>query len=135
EPAPVRGPLPARRLPVRVRLLWVGHLLVDARVVARGELRDRVADAPVARPRAHHQDDARSVAGAEEAVLRPGGTVEEVAAPEGSRLALDEQRALAGEYEESFLLRLRVVEAVGLPRLEDVQSDAELLELGLAALE
>src|SRR5207244_13402410 len=55
--------------------------------------------------------------------------------PEEPLLTLDEQPALPGQHEESFLLRLGVVEAVRLARLQDVESDAELRELGRPALE
>jgi hypothetical protein len=68
-------------------------------------------------------------------VLGAGGTVEEVPLPEDPFLALDEEAALTGQDEERLLLRLGVVEAVGLARLEDVDPHAELLERRRLALE
>jgi hypothetical protein len=61
--------------------------------------------------------------------------VEEVPRPEQPLLAVDEQPALAGQDEERLLLRLGVVEAVRLARLQHAQVDAELLELGARVLE
>src|SRR3954447_16030444 len=61
-------------------------------------------------------------------MLRPGRTVEEVPGVEASLFALDEQPALAGQNEESLLIRLGVIDA-GLTRLEDGHIDPELLEL------
>jgi hypothetical protein len=55
-------------------------------------------------------------------VLGAGGTVEEVPRPEEPLLTLDEQTALAREYEERLLLRLGVVEAIRLTG-GDVESD------------
>ena len=68
-------------------------------------------------------------------MLCPGGAVEEVPCPEEPLLTLDEQRALPGQHEEVLLLRLGVVEAVRLARLQDVESDAQLRELECLALE
>ena len=64
----------------------------------------------------------------------PAG-LEEVPRPNQPLLALDEQRALPGQHQERLLLRLGVVEAVRLTRLQDVQPDADLRELELLALE
>jgi hypothetical protein len=85
--------------------------------------------------RTGHQDHAWPVACAHEDVLRPGGTVEEVPRPEEPLLTLDEQPALPGQHEERLLLRLGVVEAGRLARLQDGEVDAELPELELLALE
>ena len=49
----------------------------------------------------------------------------------GPLLPLDQQQALAREREEVLLLRLPVVEAVRLTRLEHAQLDSELREPGL----
>jgi hypothetical protein len=56
-------------------------------------------------------------------VLGPGGTVEEIPRAEEPLLAVDEQPAFPGQDEERFLLRLGVVEAVRLVRLEDGDVD------------
>ena len=61
--------------------------------------------------------------------------MDEVPGTQAPLLILDEQHAPAGEDEEILLLVLAVVEAVGLARRQDVQPHAELLELGLPALE
>jgi len=61
--------------------------------------------------------------------------VEEGPRPEKALLTLDEQRALPGQHEERLLLILGVVEAVRLAQLQGVESDAELRELELLALE
>jgi hypothetical protein len=50
-------------------------------------------------------------------------------------LAVDEQRALAGQHEEVLLHALGVVEAVRLAGLEDADVDPELRELGRLVLE
>src|SRR2546421_6622959 len=96
----------------------IGRLLVHACAVARRELRHRVAHPPGLGPRTDHQDHARSVAGAQEDVLGPGGTVEEVPRPKDPLLTLDEERALPGENQKILLLRLPVVAAVRLARPE-----------------
>src|SRR3954465_9704630 len=127
--------LAPRRLPLRVRLVRLGRLLLYARTVPRRELRDRVPHAPVSRAGADHQDGARLVAGADEDVLRAGGCVEEIPRAQRALLALDEQRALAREDEKVLLLVLGVVAAVGLARRKDVDADSELLELGHRRLE
>jgi hypothetical protein len=68
------------------------------------ELRERVADVPLARPRADHEEHAGLLAGADEDVLGPGGSVDEVPLRQPALLAFDEQDALAGEDEEALLL-------------------------------
>ena len=100
-------------------MLRVGRLLLRARAVPRCQLRHRVEQLLVLRAGAGHQDHARAVAGSHEDVLGAGGAVEEVPRTEEPLLAVDEQPALTGEHEEGLLLRLGVVEAVRLPRLED----------------
>src|SRR5262249_59377194 len=71
----------------------------------------------------------------DESVAGSGGGGEEVPLPEPPFLALDEQRALAGMHEEVLLFRLGVVTAVRLARRQDVDPDAELLELRVRRLE
>jgi hypothetical protein len=68
-------------------------------------------------------------------VLDAGRVVEEVPRPERAFLAVDEQPTLPREHEEGLLLRLRVIEAVRLPRREHADVDAELRERVVAALE
>jgi hypothetical protein len=68
-------------------------------------------------------------------VLGPGRTVKEIPRAEEPLLTLDEQPALPGQHQERLLLVLGVVETVRLPRLEDVEPDAELGKLELPALE
>src|SRR5262249_2077277 len=85
--------------------------------------------------RADHEDHARFVPGADEDVLRPGRRVEEVPLAKPPFLAFDEQRAFARQHEEVLLLRLGVVAAVRLARGQNVDADAELLELSIRRLE
>src|SRR5206468_12680887 len=87
---------------------------------------DGVDNLPLLRPPSDHEDRAWPVTGADEDVLGPGRAVEEVPRPQEPLLSLDEQATLAGQDEEILLLRLAVVEAVRLPRLEHVQPDADL---------
>src|SRR5436309_11543498 len=87
------------------------------------------------RPRTGHQDHARPVAGAQEDVVGPGGTVKEVPRTEEPLLTLDEEPTLPAQHEERLLLRLGVVEAVRLARRQDVEPYAELRERELLALE
>src|SRR5439155_11181571 len=82
QTVPVRGPAPLWPLEPRVRLLRVRRLLLRARAVARGELRHRVEQLFVLRPRPGHQDHARPVAGTDEDMLGPGRAMEEVPRPE-----------------------------------------------------
>ena len=53
-------------------------------------------------------------------------TVHEVPGAERPLLAFHQQPALAGEHEKGFLVRLGVVEAARLSRLEDGETDAEV---------
>src|SRR5262249_7590204 len=131
---PVRRPLPPGRLETDVRLVRVGRLLLGARAVLCRQLRHGIVKASLP-PRPGHQDHARPLAGADEDVLGAGGAVEEVPGPQRPLITFDEQRALPGEDDEVLLLRLGVVEAVRLARLEDVETDPELAEPRFAALE
>jgi hypothetical protein len=60
--------------------------------------------------------------------------VEEVPLPEEPLLTLDEQPAIAGQHKERLLVRLGVIHAARLTRLEHAESDADLRELHLLAL-
>src|SRR5262249_19276900 len=106
---PERRPLSPEVLSPCVRLPPVGGRLYDARAVALGELRCRVAHARTL-ARSDHQDHARILAGAREAVLGPRWSMEEVPGLQPALLVLDEQRAFSGEDEEVFLVLLGVVE-------------------------
>ena len=70
----------------------------------------------------------------DEDVTSAGRTVDEVPGAQVPFLLLDDEEALAGEHEEVLLLRLGVVEAARLPRLEDVEAEAELREEDLLQL-
>ena len=61
--------------------------------------------------------------------------MEEVRRPEQPLDTLDEQPALPGQHEERLLLRLGMVEARRLARLQDMERDSELWERVLLALE
>src|SRR5262249_33071070 len=110
QAGPGRRPLSPEPLGRRKGPARVGWLPLDARAVARGELRLRVAHFR-AQASTCHQEDAWLVAGPHEGVLRPGWRVEEVPGPEAHFLALDEQSALPGQNEERFLIRLGVIDA------------------------
>ena len=70
--------------------------------------------------RADHQHGTRPVARADEHVVDPGRTVHEVPLAQRSLLAFEDHDALAVQHEKVLLHRLRVVLAVGLPRLHDL---------------
>ena len=133
--APVRRSTMLWPLERRVGLPRIGRRHVHARAVARGELGHRIEHLLVLRPRAGHQDRARPLPGADEDVFGTGRTVDEVPLPQQSFRTLNQQPAFAGEHEERLLLRLGVVETIGLTRLHHGDVDAELGKLGLLALE
>src|SRR2546421_6037684 len=135
EAVPVRRPRPLGPLEPGIRFFRIRRVLLRARAVARGELGCRVMELLVRSPRAGHQDHGRSIAGAHEDMLGSGGTVEEVPRPEEPLLAVDEQPALPRQHEERLLLRLGVIEAVRLARLQDAEVDAELRERHVLTLE
>src|SRR5439155_6960782 len=128
EALPVRRPPDPRRLVPLVRLGGIGRLLVCARAVSRRQFGDRIDHLPVFGSPTDHEDHAPPVAAAHEDVLSPGRAVEEVPCTQASLLPFHEYSALARQDEEILLLRLPVVEAVRLTRLEHVQPDAELRE-------
>src|SRR5690242_7277417 len=84
------------------------------------------------RPRDRAAPRSRAVAGADEDVLGPRRAVDEVPLLQGAFLAFDQNQALAAEDEEVLLRVLRVVHAVRLPRVEDLDVDPEVAEPGLA---
>jgi hypothetical protein len=106
-------------------------LLLDTGAVAKRSLVDGVA-APVlaARPvaRSHREDDARTVACADDDVLRLGRAVDEVPCSQRPLLALDNQERLTRDHEEVLLVGLPVVHRHGLGRPEHVDADPELRE-------
>src|SRR5262249_32720505 len=121
----------------RVRLLRVGRLLLDARVVPERDLVHGIG-APV-RPgrvdaRADRGDHDGAVARADDRVLRLRREVREVPGAQAPLLTLDDQQRLAGEHEEVLLVGLPVVHAHRLAGLEDVEVEAELRK-GLPLLE
>jgi hypothetical protein len=77
-------------------------------------------------PRADHQHGAGTVAGADEHVLGAGRAVQEVPLPKRPLLAVEDDDALTVEHEEVLLHRLRVVAAVGLPRLHHLDVHAQI---------
>jgi len=82
---------------------------------------------------AEAKDDAVSVSGADDHVLRPGRAVDEVALPQRPLLALDDQHSLAGEHEEAFLIGFPVVHRLRLARAEHGEADSDLREVALAS--
>src|SRR5215218_6661482 len=101
------------------------------------QLRARVDDA-LLRPslsRTGHEDHARPVPRADEAVVCLSGTVDEVPRSERPLLALDQQQAFAGEDEEFLLVGLTVISPTRLLRLEHRQREADVRERRIVALE
>src|SRR5207249_4862656 len=86
-------------------------------------------------PRARHEDRARAVARADEPVLGVRRTVHEVPAFQVSLLALDQEQALAGKHEEVLLVRLAVVPASRLSRLQHSDREAEVRKGHFVTLE
>ena len=82
--------------------------------------------------RADGEDDARAAAGADDHMLCPGGTVDEVPLPERPLLALDDEQGFAGKDEEVLLVRLPVVHRHRFTRAEHDDADTELWEVRLA---
>src|SRR5262245_39699545 len=115
--------------PVAIRLSRVARLLRCGHAVLLGELGHGVVQRLVRPARADHQDRAGPVARADADVARAGREVDEVPGLQPPLLLLDEQQALTGEHEEVLLHALRVIEAVHLAGMEDVDADPVLLEL------
>src|SRR5262249_27815749 len=115
----------------RVRLARIGRLLLDARAEALRRLVRRIDEPLGAGARPDREDDRRPITGTDDHVRGAGRAVDEVPRAERPLLALDHERALAGQDEEVLLLVLAVVHGHRHPGLEDVQVDAELLELRL----
>src|SRR5437867_1729646 len=82
-----------------------------------------------------HEDDARAVARPDEAVLGAGRAMHEVPRFERPLLALDQQKALAGEDEEVLLVGLTVIPPARLTRLEYGEREADVGEGCVVALE
>src|SRR5439155_17115248 len=78
--------------------------------------------------RADHQQHARALPGADEAVAGAGRAVQEVPSSDPPLLAIDAGDALALEDEEVLLRRVGVVETARFARLEDRELDPELAE-------
>src|SRR5207248_9316397 len=83
-------------------------------------------------PRAGPENRTRPVSRADEHVLGPRRTVDEVPGPQVPLLALDQQQAFAREDEEVLLHVLAVVHARRLTRVDDADVDAELSETVIA---
>ena len=101
--------------------------------MSSGGLGKRIEDRALVRARAGHEDHARP-GRPDEDVARAGRTVDEVPGAKVPFLLLDDEEALAGENEEILLLGLGVIQAARLPRLEDVEAEAELREEDLLQL-
>ena len=101
----------------RVRLSRARRLRLDTGAVAKRELGDGIEDRASWAAGSGHQDDARTVPGADEDVLGHRRAVEEVPGPQAPFLSFDQQQALPGEDQEVLLRLLAVVEAVRLSRL------------------
>jgi hypothetical protein len=85
-----------------------------------------IVNRPVAIASADHQDSTWFLTGTDRDVLGAGRAVEVVPLPQASLLSLHHRDALPTEHEETFLLRLRVIEAGGLPQAEHVDADSQL---------
>ena len=119
-----------------VRLFGVGRFRVlHAGAIACRQLRDGVEDLPVLAPRADHEDHTRSIACADAHVLSSSRTVEVVPLPQQPLVTVDEQPAFPREDDNRLLLRLGVVEAVRLARLQDSEIDLDLLKPRVLAVE
>src|SRR5215217_3633737 len=119
------------RLPLRKRRVCLARhvrLGLDACAVAQGKLRARVRDPLLARAPAGHEDHAWTVARADEDVLRLRRAVDEVPRAKPPLLALDQQHALACDDDEVLLVRLTVIEAARLSRLQHAERESNLPE-------
>src|SRR5207247_911513 len=127
------GPRQARRsarLPLRERGVRLGgdaRFRFHADAAADRELVPNV-NRVLPQPGTGHEDHARSVAGADEAVLGPRRAVQEVPLLQEALLALDDRGALAREDEEVLLVHLAVIAPSGLAGLEHPNRVAELRE-------
>jgi adenosine deaminase len=119
------------RLKPGVGLLAGGRLLLDAGAVLQGNVGDGIDDVPSG-PRTNRENRARSLARADEDMVRPPRAVDEVPGLQRPLLVLDDKESLAVEDEEVLLLVLAVVPARGLARLEDADVDADLRKAGVA---
>jgi hypothetical protein len=114
-----------------VCLLNVIRLLLDASAMAERSLVHRVAAparACLMLTRADGEDDAASISGPDDGVLRLGGAVHEVPLPQWPLLALDDQKRLAGEDEEVLLIGLPVVHPHLFTPPEHIETDSNLWE-------
>src|SRR6266550_5591643 len=119
----------------RVRLGRQARLRLDADAVLDRELVAHV-EVPFFGPalaRAGHEDHTGPVTRTDEAVLGVRRAVDEVPRLQVPLLAFDDDQALAGEHEEVLLVRLAVVAAARLSRLEDGDRVPELRERRLVA--
>jgi hypothetical protein len=118
-----------------VGLVNVTRLLLDAGAMAECGLVHRVA-APVRvllmLTRADGEDDATSISGPDDGVLRLAGAVHEVPLPQWPLLALDDQQRLAYEDEEILLIGLPVVHRHLFARGERIETDSNLREVRFA---
>src|SRR5262249_46889476 len=77
---------------------------------------------------ADRKDETRSNARADDRVVRARRAVEEVPLPDRPLFALDDEKRLAREYEEVFLIDFPVVHRHRLARLNKCEVDPELRE-------
>src|SRR6478672_3847447 len=125
-------------LPLRERgvcLTRFGRFGLDACAVLQRNLVAHVDRVAWVGSSARHEDHARTLAGSDEDVLRPGRAVDEVPRLQAPLLALDEEETLALEDEEVLLVRLAVVHATRLTGLQDGERVADLLELPVVGFE
>ena len=118
-----------------VGLFRIGRLRFDPGAVCQRQLVDGITDDASLSPCAHAEDEARAVARADEDVLRPRGTVDEVPGAQPSLFAFDQEQALTSENEEVLLGILSVVKRARLAGTQDAHAEANLVEACVLGLE
>src|SRR5215208_8917 len=109
----------------------VVRLLLGRGPVAAGDLADRIKEFLPGVSGADHEDRARPTAGPDEDVGRTRRRIEEVTLPQWPLLLLHDRDALTAQDQKGLLIRLRVIQGVGLPWIQHADVDPELGKLGL----
>lgn len=123
-------------LTLRSRAVGIRRLVLDADPMSERDLVNGIATPAGSRlmlSRAHGKDGARCLSGSDDDVLRPRGAMHEVPPAQRALLPLDDQKRLAREHEEVFLVGLPVVHPHPLAPAEHEEVDPELIELGVVA--
>src|SRR6185437_8139281 len=124
-----RGRVGRRLRRTDVGLLAAGGRLADAGVVAQRHVGNGVADRLPGVAGTDREEHARAITAADEDVLRAGREVHEVPGLDRPLLTFDQQQALAAQDQEVLLPVLGVVVAVRLPRPQNLDVDAVVLEV------